>query len=93
MGKEVIIRPNVTGSNLTLIWTITINGTTKVIDKNRKEFFLKDKNMVRMYIYVATYIYIISRLMLVSREAKEEVPCGSLSTNAREYFTRANLGK
>jgi len=29
----------------------------------------------------------------VSREAKEEVPCESLSTNAREYFTRTNLVK
>ena len=33
----------------------------------------------------------ISRLTVVSREAKEEVPCDSLSTNAREYFTRTNL--
>ena len=32
------------------------------------------------------YIY-ISRLTVVSREAKEEVPCDGLSTNAREYFT------
>ena len=26
-------------------------------------------------------------------EAKEEVPCDGLSTNAREYFTRTNLVK
>ena len=31
--------------------------------------------------------------MVVSREAKEEVPCDGLSTNAREYFTRTNLVK
>ena len=43
-----------------------------------------------MYIYI--YIY-ISRLTVVSREAKEEVPCDGLSTNAREYFTRTNLVK
>ena len=35
----------------------------------------------------------ISRLTVVSREAKEEVPCEGLSTNAREYFTRTNLVK
>ena len=29
----------------------------------------------------------------MSREAKEEVPCDGLSTNAREYFTRTNLDK
>ena len=29
--------------------------------------------------------------MVVSREAKEEVPCDGLSTNTREYFTRTNL--
>ena len=34
-----------------------------------------------------------SRLMVVSHEAKEEVPCDGLSTNAREYFTRTNLKK
>ena len=34
-----------------------------------------------------------SRLTVVSREAKEEVPCDGLSTNAREYFTRTNLVK
>ena len=27
-----------------------------------------------------------SRLTVVSREAKEEVPCDGLSTNAREYI-------
>ena len=35
----------------------------------------------------------ISRLTVVSREAKEEVPFDGLSTNAREYFTRTNLAK
>ena len=35
----------------------------------------------------------VSRLTVVSREAKEEVPCEGLSTNAREYFTRTNLVK
>ena len=31
--------------------------------------------------------------MVVSCEAKEEVPCDGLSTNAHEYFTRTNLVK
>ena len=35
----------------------------------------------------------LSRLTVVSHEAKEEVPCDGLSTNACEYFTRTNLVK
>ena len=35
----------------------------------------------------------LSRLTVVSCEAKEEVPCDGLSANAREYFTRTNLVK
>ena len=31
--------------------------------------------------------------MVVNREAKEEVLCDGLLTNAREYFTRTNLVK
>ena len=34
-----------------------------------------------------------SRLTVVNCEAKEEVPCDGLSTNARDYFTRTNLVK
>ena len=45
-------------------------------------------------LFLFSYIYIyISRLTVVSREAKEEVPCEGLSTNACEYFTRTNLVK
>jgi len=47
IGDKVTTKPNVTGSNLTLIWTIsTNNGETKVIDKNNKSFLLKHNNMV-----------------------------------------------
>ena len=47
IGETVPMKPNVTGSNLTLIWTIsTNNGETKVIDKNNKFFLLKHNNMV-----------------------------------------------
>ena len=47
IGGKVTTKPNVTGSNLTLIWTIsTNNGETKVIDKNNKSFLLKYNNMV-----------------------------------------------
>ena len=35
----------------------------------------------------------ISRPTVVSCEAKEEVPCNGLLTNAREYFTRTNFVK
>ena len=48
------------------------------------------------YTCVHIHIYLVtskSRLTVVSREAKEEVPCDGLSTNAREYFTRTNLAK
>ena len=34
-----------------------------------------------------------SRLTVVSREAKEEIPYDSFSMNAREYFTGKNLVK
>ena len=44
-------------------------------------------------ILLINYDYHLSRLTVVSREAKEEVPCEGLSTNAREYFTRTNLVK
>ena len=33
----------------------------------------------------------VSRLTVVSREAKEEVPYGGLTMNVREYFIRTNL--
>ena len=38
-------------------------------------------------------LIIISRLTIVSRKAKEEVPCDGLWMNARKYFTRTNLVK
>ena len=41
---------------------------------------------------IISHMY-VSRLTVVSREAKEKVPCKGLSTNAREYFTRTNLVK
>ena len=49
------------------------------------------KNNILIYIYL--HVHISSRLTVVSREAKEEVPCDGLSTNACEYFTRTNLVK
>ena len=45
-----------------------------------------------MFVAVGYMNKSISRLTIVSREAKEEVPCEG-STNAREYFTRTNLVK
>ena len=61
--------------------------------------FLAEVNENTMYKNVVTifqcyhYWFHESRLTVVSREAKEEVPCDGLSTNAREYFTRTNLVK
>ena len=49
---------------------------------------------IHIYIYIHMHIYIyILRFMVVSREAKEEVPCNGLSTNTRECFTKTNLVK
>ena len=48
---------------------------------------------VHMYVVtlnVCTVVF-VSRLTVVIRKAKEEVPCDDLSTNAHEYFTRTNL--
>ena len=51
-------------------------------------------NVLRYMVHNNTQLQlVISRLTVVSREAKEEVPCDGLSTNAREYFTRTNLVK
>ena len=36
---------------------------------------------------------LLSRLTVVSREAKEEVPCDGLSTNACEYLQEQTLLK
>ena len=46
-----------------------------------------------MFTFAESHLYDASRLTVVSREAKEEVPCDGLSTNACEYFTRTNLVK
>ena len=57
IGDKVTMRPNVTGSNLTLIWTKTFNGETKVIDKNNEYFFLKHNNMVCTVCIYFVYTY------------------------------------
>ena len=57
IGDKVIMRPIVTGSNSTLIWTKTHNGETKVIDKNSKYFFLKHNNMVCIVCMYFVYTY------------------------------------
>ena len=38
------------------------------------------------YIATVSELSTVSRLTVVSREAKEEVPCDGLSTNAHEYI-------
>ena len=45
------------------------------------------------YAYGSNYACVPSRLTVVSREAKEEVPRECLSGNAHEYFTSTNLFK
>ena len=37
---------NVSGDNLTLIWTVTANGHTEVIDKHNEDYVLEDQNEV-----------------------------------------------
>ena len=81
-----------------------LNSTTVLFD-----IYIYAYIYIYIYIYIYMYIYIyniyicvcvcvciytcISRLTVVSHEAKEEVPCNSLLMNAHEYFTRKNLVK
>ena len=37
---------DVSGDNLTLIWTVTINAHTEVIDKHNEDYVLEDQNKV-----------------------------------------------
>ena len=37
---------NVSGDNLTLIWTVTANDHTEVIDKHNEDYVLEDRNEV-----------------------------------------------
>ena len=37
---------DVSGDNLTLIWTVTANNHTKVIDKHNEDYVLEDQNKV-----------------------------------------------
>ena len=37
---------DVSGDNLTLIWTVTANDHTKVIDKDNEDYVLEDQNKV-----------------------------------------------
>ena len=57
IGDTVIMRPIVTGSNLTLIWTKTFNGETKVIDKNNEYFWVNNTVCIACIVYFAcTYV-------------------------------------
>ena len=44
--SELKMSVDVLENNLTLIWTVTINGTTEVIDKGNDQYTLKDHNKV-----------------------------------------------
>ena len=46
------------------------------------------KSCILSYKRNGNVLSVLSRLMVVSRKAKEEVPCEGLSTNTHEYFTR-----
>ena len=58
--------------------------------------FLSDKSILKLIalrcfntaLACVQYLHMpgLSRLTVVSHEAKEEVPCDGLSTNAREYI-------
>ena len=45
-GDKVTVSVNVSGDNLTLIWTVTINGYTEVIDNNNQHYVLGDQTKV-----------------------------------------------
>ena len=44
--SELKMPVDVLENNLTLIWNVTINGTTEVIDKSSDQYTLKDHNKV-----------------------------------------------
>ena len=46
-GDRVTMRVDVLDDNLTLIWTVTINGHTEVIDKYNGQYIREDHNKVR----------------------------------------------
>ena len=46
-GHSVTMSVDVLEDNLTLIWTVTINGHTKVIDKYNRQYIHEDHNKVR----------------------------------------------
>ena len=45
-GDKVTMSVDVSEDNLTLIWTVTANGHTKVIDKDNQDYVLRDQNKV-----------------------------------------------
>ena len=45
-GEKVTMSVDVSGDNLILIWTVTINGYTEVIDKDNADYVLGDQNKV-----------------------------------------------
>ena len=45
-GDNVTMTANVSGNNLTLIWTVTTNDKTEVIDKHSDHYVLEDQNKV-----------------------------------------------
>ena len=47
-GDKVAMSVDVSGNSLTLIWTVTINGITEVIDKHNEQYVLEDHNKVIM---------------------------------------------
>ena len=45
-GDKVTMSVEVSGDNLTLIWTVTTNDHTKVIDKHNQDYVLGNQNKV-----------------------------------------------
>ena len=52
--------------------------------------YLSQDSHQELYTFIqrGSVLSVLSRLMVVSCEVKEEIPCDGLSTNACEYFTR-----
>ena len=45
-GDKVTMSVDVSGDNLTLIWTVTTNDHTKAIDKDNQDYVLGTQNKV-----------------------------------------------
>ena len=58
------MKVNVSESDyLTLIWTITVNGKTEVIDKYNEDYVLQNKNKVHNYNIIMYNLWVYTLIL------------------------------